>query len=77
MYIYVYFFSIDPYFHCATVEDDPDTIRSKQREYRTKTELEVLKEEIDDIIQNIIANHPEEKERLGKMVTKKETEIRI
>lgn len=58
------------YFHCATVEDDPDAIRSKQREYQTKTELEVLKEEIDDIIQNIIANHPEEKERLGKMVTK-------
>ena len=58
------------YFHCATVDDDPDAIRSKQRAGQTKNELEELKEQIDAYIQSILAEHPEEKKRLGEMVTK-------
>ena len=58
------------YFHCATVEDDPDTIRSKQRAGQTKNELDELKNEIDGIIQAILAENPDQKKRLGEMVTK-------
>lgn len=58
------------YFHCATVEDDPDNIRSKQRAGQTKNELDELKNEIDGIIQAILAESPDEKKRLGEMVTK-------
>lgn len=58
------------YFHCATVEDDPDTIRSKQRANQTKSELEITKDEIDNIVQNVLAVSPEERDNLGKLVTK-------
>lgn len=57
------------YFHCATVNDDPDKIRSEQKEQRAKSELDDILSHVDEIVQNVIAANPNAREDIRSIVT--------
>ena len=58
------------YFQCATTTDDPDFIRSKQKEEKSKNELASIIEEIDAIANDIAAKDPSKREKIRELVTK-------
>lgn len=58
------------YFQCATTTDDPDFIRSKQKEEKSKNELASIIEEIDAIANDIVAKDPSKREKIRELVTK-------
>lgn len=58
------------YFHCATTQDDPDKIRSEHAEKRAVSDTMDIIRQIDEIVQAVVAEHPEEKGNIEKMVTK-------
>ena len=57
-------------FQCATTTDDPDFIRSKQKEEKSKNELASIIEEIDAIANDIAAKDPSKREKIRELVTK-------
>lgn len=57
------------FFHCATVEDDPDAIRSAQQAAVEKSELSGLLKEIDTLVQTEVSTNPEIRNELKKLIT--------
>lgn len=57
------------YFHCATVNDDPDKIRSEQKERRNKSELDDILASIDEIVQEVVAKNPDARNEIRNIVT--------
>lgn len=58
------------FFHVATVKDDPDSIRSKVEEDRTKSDVEATIKAIDQLVQEVISSDPSQREAITEMVTK-------
>lgn len=58
------------YFQCATTTDDPDFIRSKQKEEKSKNELASLIEEIDAIANDVVSRDPGQRKKITELVTK-------
>lgn len=58
------------FFHVATVKDDPDAIRSKVEEDRSKSDLEATIKAIDQIVQEVISSDPSQRETITEMVTR-------
>lgn len=58
------------YFRCATTTDDPDFIRSKQKEDKAKNELGGILEEVDLIVTDVVAKDPEQRDKIRELVTK-------
>lgn len=57
------------YFHCATVEDDPDKIRSDQKAAVAKGELDAVLAQVDEIVQEVVAANPKVRDELKKLIT--------
>lgn len=58
------------FFRCATVNDDPDAIRSKQRENQNKNILSDTIARVDEIVQDVVAKSPGEREAIREIVSK-------
>lgn len=58
------------FFHCATVDDDPDAIRSRQKEDKATREIESILDEVGAIIDAVVSEHPDERKNIRDIVTK-------
>lgn len=70
---YTYRYFLLKYFGVSTVEDDPDSWRSKQREAEeeeTRLLAEGIIDEVDKQIKLFVADHPEKRDAVTKLVTR-------
>lgn len=63
------------YFHCATTEDDPDAIRTRQAGDMAKNELAELHTAIGEFIDDLLSNLPDERDNVRLMVSKHVAEV--
>ena len=57
------------FFHCATVNDDPDAIRAEQEQGKSKREVSDILKQCDSIVQRVVAEHPDERAALKAIIT--------
>ena len=70
---YTYRYFLLKYFGVSTVEDDPDSWRSKQREAEeeeTRLLAEGIIDEVDKKIKLFVADHPDKRDAVTKLVTR-------
>lgn len=58
------------YFHCATVEDDPDEIRAKQAAGMAKSEVDSILNEVGEFIEEVLTANPEARNDIIAIVSR-------
>ena len=58
------------FFHIATVEDDPDKIRSQQKQAIAKSEVDDILAKVDRIVQFVLSENADERSNITQIVTK-------
>lgn len=58
------------FFQSATVEDDPDKIRTEQRRALEKTDINSVLSQVDAIVQDVVAKHPKRRDEIKAVISK-------
>lgn len=57
------------YFHVATVNDDPDKIRSEHQKSMERAEIDTILKQVDTFVQNLIVKNPDIRGELKELIS--------